>query len=91
MTIELNSENNYLLRSHFPCGTHNHNGIRHIETENIHEHVGGRRKDWGPWNYRFVGSRHVYKVEDEKKFLLLVMTTGIQYKVCDAHEPPPWD
>lgn len=41
-------------------------------------------------NYRFVGSRHVYKVEDKKKFLLLVMTTGIQYKVCDAHEPPPW-
>lgn len=81
MTIELNFENDSLLRSHFPYGTYKHEGMRHIETENIYEHVGRRRsRDWEPMNHRFIGSRHVYKVEDKKKFFLLVMTTGIQYK-----------
>jgi hypothetical protein len=93
MTIELDFVNNSLLRIHFPYGTCKYQGIEHIETENIYEHIGGRIRssDWNPINYRFVGTRYVYKVEDKKKFILLVMNTGIQYKVCDTHEPPPWD
>jgi hypothetical protein len=92
MTIELDYENENLLRKQIPYGVKQEQGIRHIETENVFEHVKGRRRAWDdPTNHRYVGSRHIYKVEDEKKFLLLVLVTGIKYKLCDAHEPPPWE
>ena len=92
MTIELDYENENLMRQYIPYGSRQEQGILHIETENVYEHIRGRRRSWDdPINHRYIGSRHVYKVVDKNKFLLLVLATGIKYKECDAHEPPPWD
>ena len=91
MTIELDFDNNSLLRNYYPYLEYKSHGIEHIETENMYEPIGGGKRrrmsrDWNPINYRFVGTRYVYKVEDKKKFLLIVMNTGIKYKELSLFE-----
>jgi hypothetical protein len=78
--IELDFENERILRRKYPhvCGKPS-GGILQIEIENIHECT--RRARYGlPAEYKYIGTRYVYEVQDEQKFLLLLIETGIEYK-----------
>ena len=79
--IELDYDNNKILKSFhsFYVACEKSTGLKLIETENIQECV--RRARWGePAQYRYLGTRYVYRVEDEKKFLLLLIKTGLHFK-----------
>ena len=77
--IELDFDNNRILRSFRPYIDSDDWGIRLIETESINECTRRARGD-NPAQYRYIGTRYVYRVEDEKKFFLLLIQTGVQYK-----------
>ena len=77
--IELDFDNNRILRSFRPEICSDDWGIRLIDTESINECTRIARRDI-PAQYRYIGTRYVYRVEDEKKFLLLLIRTGVQYK-----------
>ena len=78
--IELDYDNNKILYVACEKST----GLKLIETENINECV--RRSRWGkPAEYKYLGTRYVYRVEDEKKFLLLLIKTGLHFKEVDPY------
>lgn len=82
--IELDHVNNSKLRNTHPLIKSDECGIRFIESETINECV--RRARFGrPAEYIYVGTRNVYRVEDEKKFFLLLIRTGIEYKDLDPN------
>lgn len=54
-------------------------GIKQIEIENIQECTSRARGDQ-PAQYKYIGTRYVYRVEDEQKFLLLLIETGLSFK-----------
>ena len=82
--IELDHVNNSKLRSIHPTINSDECGIRFIESETINECV--RRERYGrPAEYIYIGTRNVYRVEDEKKFFLLLIRTGIEYKDLDPN------
>lgn len=54
-------------------------GIKQIEIESIRECVRRARRGI-PAEYRYLGTRYVYRVEDEQKFLLLLIETGLSFK-----------
>lgn len=79
-TIELDFENEKLLRSMYPhiYGKPS-SGILQIEVESINECTRSARHGQ-PAEYRYIGTRYVYRVEDEKRFMLLLIDTNLQYK-----------
>jgi hypothetical protein len=81
--IELDFDNERLLRSMYPhIAGKASSGIMQIEIESIQECI-IRARNGNPAVYKYIGTRYVYRVEDEKKFMLLLMDTGIQYKELD--------
>lgn len=79
--IELDYENIKILQSFHPLyvACEKEMGLKYIETENITECV--TRERYGqPAQYRYMGTRYVFRVEDEKKFLLLLIKTGLKFK-----------
>jgi hypothetical protein len=79
--IELDYENNKILKSFHSLyvACEKETGLKLIETENIQECV--RRERYGqPAQYKYLGTRYVFRVEDEKKFLLLLIKTGLHFK-----------
>jgi hypothetical protein len=76
MLIELNGFNNRSIRFYDSYVCLNY-GLTHIESERIHRDV---RLHSGDVVNFFVDSRHVYRVNCKKKFMLLLIATGIEYK-----------
>jgi len=84
--IELDFDNERLLRSMYPhIAGKASSGIMQIEIESIQECT-RRARNGNPAEYKYIGTRYVYRVEDEKKFMLLLMDTGIQYKELDYYD-----
>lgn len=77
--IELDFHNESVLRKQYSLINNDTAGIRHVETETIRECV-SRARAGNPAQYRYLGTRFVYRVEDEHKFFLLLIETGIQYR-----------
>ena len=82
--IELDYINNRILRCFRPEICSDDWGIRLIETESINECTRRARRDI-PAQYKYLGTRYVYRVEDEKKFFLLLIQTSIDYKEVDPN------
>ena len=77
--IELDFYNESVLRKHYSFVNKDIGGIRHIETETIRECL-RRARNGNPAEYRYLGTRFVYRVENEHEFLLLLIKTAIEYK-----------
>lgn len=78
--IELDFDNERLLRSMYPyVSGETTGGIKQIEIESIRECVRRARRGI-PAEYKYLGTRYVYRVEDEQKFLLLLIETGLLFK-----------
>jgi hypothetical protein len=84
--IEIDFDNEKILKSFYPfysvCAEET--GIKFIECESIHECV--RRARFNrPAEYKYMGTRYIYRVENEKKFLLLLIQTGLKYKELNPY------
>lgn len=84
--IELDYENIKILQSFHPLyvAFEKETGLKHIETENITECVTRERYGQAA-QYRYLGTRYVFRVEDENKFLLLLIKTGLHFKEVDPN------
>jgi hypothetical protein len=51
--------------------------LKHIETESLTRKV---RMHSGDINHFFIGSRNVYRVNDKRKFMLLLISLDIEFK-----------
>ena len=86
--IELDFDNERQLRSLYPhVAGKTSGGIKQIEVESIQECI-SRERYGQPARYRYLGTRYVYRVEDEHEFFLLLIETGIEYK--DIGEVAEW-
>ena len=78
--IELDYDNERIFRKMYPFVSGKiFGGIKQIKFESVHECV-ARARGGREAQYRYIGTRYVYRVENENEFLLLLIETGINFK-----------
>ena len=54
-------------------------GLKRIDVETIHECT-ARARGTQVAQYKYIDTRYIYRVEDEQKFLLLLLEIGLSFK-----------
>lgn len=89
--IELDHDNERIFRNMYPhVSGKTSAGLKQIEVKSVRERV-ARARGGREAQYRYIGTRYVYRVENENEFLLLLIETGINFKEVNPNSYSMWD